>query len=291
MVVVLGGALPGVAGAAPGASIRPIVFQTRMGELAKINPDGTGRTVIAGNPNDEGILTIYHSPDLSADGTKVVFGECHVSYAPRAQSCWLNVVNVDGSGFRTVRSSGSVSPRWSPDGLRIAYSPVRDGASKIIVVNEDGSGEKIIAEGSDPDWSPDGSQIVFSVEQLQRTSDDPPRGALFIVPADGSRRARQLTRTFDTAPGGATWSPDGKTIAFWVNGQVALVNANGEKVRKGPVEKTRGGRVAWSPDSRRLAIADQVGDSNGTYPLYIHDLVTGTARLVTDDGGDDVGWS
>jgi len=63
-----------------------------------------------------------------------------------------------------------------------------------------------------PALSPDGKLAVFSVtepsyDSAQNVSD------LWIVPTDGSAPARKLTNTRG-GEGGATFSPDGKTIAF-----------------------------------------------------------------------------
>ena len=63
-----------------------------------------------------------------------------------------------------------------------------------------------------PALSPDGKHAVFSVtepsyDSTQNVSD------LWIVPADGSAPARKLTNTRG-GEGGATFSPDGRTLAF-----------------------------------------------------------------------------
>lgn len=82
--------------------------------------------------------------------------------------------------------------------------------------------------------SPDGRRIVFSLKEASLGKDDY-RVSLWIVPADGSAPARQLTlgRKKDTTP---RWSPDGGTLAF-LSDRAAVLEAGGAGDR--PREDTR----------------------------------------------------
>src|SRR5512139_1568650 len=60
--------------------------------------------------------------------------------------------------------------------------------------------------------SPDGRLAVFSVSEPAYKDEDA-SSDLWIVPTDGSAPARRLTSTRG-GEGGATWSPDGRRIAF-----------------------------------------------------------------------------
>ena len=54
------------------------------------------------------------------------------------------------------------SPRWSPDGKRIAWVSTRDGNQDIYTVDADGKDVKRLtndpAPDNNPSWSPDGKQ-------------------------------------------------------------------------------------------------------------------------------------
>ena len=64
---------------------------------------------------------------------------------------------------------------------------------------------------SDPQISPDGRQVAFVVTTADREK-DVNRSRIWIVPADRSEPARELTAADkDAAP---RWSPDGRWLAF-----------------------------------------------------------------------------
>lgn len=77
-----------------------------------------------------------------------------------------NIVNFTGVAGDDTR------PAWSPDGLRLAYTCLRqpDGSiaspQRICVRNADGTGftvlSKLLQDESGPTWSRDGSQIAFT---------------------------------------------------------------------------------------------------------------------------------
>lgn len=120
----------------------------------------------------------------------------------------VTLVGVDGSHVALTRGTWAEQPSFSPDGGLVVYED-REGddimASRIVVMNRNGSGRRTLALGTDPSWSPDGSRILFKTPT--------PQGGGFgwqlaISGPDGS----SITRL---APGvHPTWSPDGSRIAF-----------------------------------------------------------------------------
>jgi len=147
---------------------------------------------------------------------------------------------------------GIVHPVLSPDGAKVAFAALGD----IYVMNIGGKPENITKDkyfDMDPAWSPKGRQLVYS--------SDKGGGLLQLWIRDMTTgRDRQLTR-LTTQPLGATWSPDGKRIAFfdvnamWGEATLSVVDVATGKVAKIHDALFGPGTPTWSPDGKRVAIA------------------------------------
>jgi dipeptidyl aminopeptidase/acylaminoacyl peptidase len=138
-----------------------------------------GTTVnVTNHPAEDGY------PDLSPDGTKIVFASTRAG-----GPALIHVMNVDGSGVVQLTDvpSGDTLPVWSPDGTRIAFQSLRDHNYEIYVMNADGSGQANLTNhpGKDlePSWSPDGAQIYFQTDRDGHMYD------AYVMNADGSGQA------------------------------------------------------------------------------------------------------
>ena len=136
-------------------------------ELRVVGADGTGERLLIESDVDAPIRAVAWAPD----GSKVAFvrDTIHAS-----DTRTLYVVNSDGSGLRDLAGwsadgcciwvTTDEPLAWSPDGRLIALIPptLADAHDAIVLVQADGSGERVLTEGNYFDWSPDGSQLVVS---------------------------------------------------------------------------------------------------------------------------------
>lgn len=138
-----------------------------------------------------------------------------------------------------------ISPVFSPDGTRIAYTALLAGGGRrrSLAISPAGGGTPtIIADGYAPTWSPDGASIAFlwikpdgaiPVAVLRVGSNEPPRQ---IIPAIGASATE--------------WSPDGKWIAVATFQGVELVSPDGQNRRT--LSSINSPALAWSKDSKTI---------------------------------------
>lgn len=217
--------------------------------IFSIRADGSGLRRLT-----EQCVDCADSPRWSPDGSKIAY------YGDTG----LVLMNVNGSGKRTICVDCFDWPSWSPDGRRIATtSPLEiiDSGSGRVVRRIPGMSRVPI---EDFDWSPDGKQFAFD--------DDVPGQRISVVNSDGSG-LHFVARGRDPR-----WSPDGKSLMFLGdNGRPYLVALGGGRptpVRSFPPKQEVTGPAAWSADGREIAYF-------GLHGIHILDLSTGKDRQIS----------
>ncbi|HVM17776.1 MAG TPA: hypothetical protein VM290_09370, partial [Gaiellaceae bacterium] len=246
-------------------------------------------------PEDVFELTGVGDPRLSPDGSLVAYVRWWIDPDDRDYRSAIYVVPVDGSAPPRRFTSGEkrdASPRWSPDGSRLAFVSTRERDAAQLYVIPAAGGEAVrltdLKEAvQEPAWSPDGTRLAFSarvrhedyeeederkrrprrITRLLFTLDNvgwtvDRRQHVFVVPADASAAPVQVTDG-DFEHRGPVWSPDGTQLALvaargedWdleLVSDVYLVGADGGELRRLTPGDAGRGALAWSPDGSRIA--------------------------------------
>ena len=197
----------------------------------------------------------------------------------------LRVADADGQNPRTVVRSGEpvISPRFSPDGSRLAYVSFEDKKPIVYVQSlRDGSRRKVAAfkgSNSAPAWSPDGRRLAVVLTRDEASQ-------VYLINADGSGLTR-LTRSasIDTEP---VFSPDGKSVYFTSDRggspQIYRVAATGGDATRVSFGGSYNVSPAVSPDGRFLAY---ISRDEGRFSVMLHEVASGQTRVLTDTTRDE----
>lgn len=208
-------------------------------------------------PLDVFQLEYAADPRLAPDGESIVYVRNFFDIMKDRRRSNLWMVSSDGRDHRplTTGPRNDASPRWSPDGQRLAYLASSDGATQIFCRwMKTGDTAKLTSVTNGPSdlvWSPDGKWLAFVM--LVPDASEPlaklppkPEGAewaepmkvirqldyradgagylkegtshVFVVPADGGT-ARQLTSGDYDHSGPLAWSGDSQSVLFAANRQ------------------------------------------------------------------------
>ena len=257
-------ALPSAAAGLPDAQrLQSIdVFQLEYADDVRISPDGNQ------------IVYVRTSFDIMTDRAR--------------RNLWI--VNADGTDNRPLRSEPKSfsSPRWSPDGTRLAYVSAAEGSPQLYVRWMDSGQTALLTNLVEPPgaiaWSPDGKSIAFTQ----------------FVPSSKEPLAKAPPK-----PAGATWAPPVKeidSVVYRVDGagyvesgfqHIFIVSAEGGTSR----QLTSGdfnddGPLSFTPDGKQIVFSANRGADWERDPqeseVFAVDLASGKlTQLTTRDGPDN----
>jgi len=248
-------------------------------------------------------LGYISDPQMSPDGSMILYGITYTSIEKNASCRNLWICNADGSGKKQITHfAKSVNgARWSKDGSAIFFL---QNAQVWKVSYKNGKfGKKIqltdVKEGvADYKISPDGANILY-VSTIPGPVSAPKDKYEDLDKAKAYVTGQLMYRHWDHW---VTETPR-TYVASTCNGIVTKENSfdilGGEEGFELPTEPFGGAeQLDWAPDSRHIAyscrkkVGIEYAFSTNT-EIYIYDIVTGETKAVTTGGGYDTDpcWS
>src|SRR5262245_9457863 len=285
----------------PRLAVSPICFFVAMCGGLMINPAFGDDSAVPGNPviglmapdgSDPTFLVaapamkFNGSPTWAHDGKLIAF-EANNGKMVDGQ---LYVIAVRGPFKGSVRSLGpGGAPTWSPNDDQFAFQVRAENSEEqkpgIWTMNSDGSRRGWLSEGERPKWSPDGNFLVFAGKFDGFA-------AVYEFNLTTQERTRLIDEKYQNIPG-ASWSPDGRRIAFI--GYTEFASRTGELVVMNVADRkttvVARGRIGWhpnwSPDGTLIAFTMKDPRIEGADRVHVVDSggATDPVRLKNQDVG------
>jgi TolB protein len=208
----------------------------------------------------------------------------------------MYIIDYDGENVQRITSDGAItlSPAWSPDGNRIAFTSYRTGSPLLYERDLRAGTDRLISDRDGinitPAYSPDGTTIAFSTTVSGNTE-----VATYNRERNCCLEQHTEGRQFDSLS--PSYSPDGRRFAFVSNrlGEPHIyVMAVGGGEPRLISDYAFGGRgyntsPDWSPAGEKIAYHSRI---DGIMHIMVADLETGTRRLLTNEGNnEDPSWA
>lgn len=224
-------------------------------------------------------------PQLSPDGKIIAYSVGDVDKAANRTLTQIYTVSADGGNPKQITkdTKSSSSPRWSPDGKRIAYVY----GSQIWTMDADGDNRRQVTRISggagNPVWSPDGKLIAFNSDVYPECASDDCNAQKEASAESGKMQAKVTERLLYRH--WTEWRDTKRTHVFVVvsNGGIARDVTPGD-FDAPPYGASTGTDYAFSPDSKEILYLknpDKVEAISTNSDIFIVPLSGGEAKDIT----------
>src|SRR2546426_1481178 len=202
---------------------------------------------------------------ISPDGDRVCFV---VSEPPkgtlRSRHIWtLNVRSRELRQF-TNSSKSEYSPRWSPDGKKLAFVSDRGESPQLYLMPSDGGEAERLTEGKNGVrsfvWSPDGKQLAFLAPEPKTEAEDK------------KDKDKNDARVVDR---------DDKHVRLW------LIDIESKKIRQVTSGSWEISEAQWSPQGDRLVVSatDHPESDQNTHRIFSIMVADGQMKEIASPRG------
>jgi dipeptidyl aminopeptidase/acylaminoacyl peptidase len=282
--------------------------------------------------DDQKTLVKLADAAISPDGRRIAVVVQRTDWDDSKFTRSLDLVDVASKARRTLTPDRKAveSPRWSPDGTRLAFIATGagdDAKSQVFVLPMDGG--EAAAVTSAPEgveqyaWSRDGLSLAYTAEDAKPkrekadrfrdsfsfstepiTAREPARPLHLWTVAAGGGKPRQLTSGVPSALGAPSWSADDKRIAVALapnailndedRARIAFVDVASTSVTFPTGHTGYEGHPAFSPDGKHLAYIHSDGDDQVNLDtLWVAPAAGGAGAAVStgfDRAVNDFAW-
>lgn len=272
----LGGGINGIAE----SKIFFISLRTGHKEVWEMDYDGANQHQLT---HLNAISTL--SPRVSPDGSRVIFS----SFVKHGLALMVYSLDLNRIVNFPRFNGTNISPAWSADGTKLAWSSSMQGSSDIYVADSSGVNPKRITLSKSPDvspvWNPKtGAQIAFVSGRTKLPQ-------IYIMEADGTNVQRMTDTGYAVSP---SWSPNGQFLTLaWRrsygpgapgNQDIYIMDIASKKWVQLTHDSGINDFPSWSPDGRHIVYESRQGGKTEIWTMLAdgskpHPLTTSGENL------------
>ena len=226
--------------------------------------------------------TISLSPHVSPDNSRVAFSSM-------GQNGWsIRMYSLDLDRMMSFPEWGdtTLSPAWSSDGTKLAFSSSRTSDPEIYVCDATGGGARRLTAFRGPDVSPVWNPKTNA--QIAWVSGRTKLPQIYIMDSDGANISRMTDGGYAISP---SWSPSGQFLTFAWDRKYGPGAPGGYDIYVMDIASKRWTQLthdsgandfpSWSPDSRHIVFQRE---QNGHTEIWMM-LADGTDQQQLTHGG------
>ena len=237
-------------------------------------------------------------PQLSPDSRTIAFVRTTTDPASGRRNADLWSVPAEGGAAKELIAGekSENTPRWSPNGRKLAFISTRDGAAQVYLADADGSSVQRISElatGVQPPliFSPDGTKVAFVSDVYPECTDEAcnkrRKEEIEKNPVKVRRLTRLLYRHWDE------WRENTRHHVMVADLESKRVVDVTPGDFDSPPTQQEDAAIAFSPDSREIAfVSNRDGNDREAWTtnndVWLVPVTGGTAKKLTPGAGADL---